>query len=209
MLKIIHNPSYIFEDYKVWPMHYCKNNIVYDLFTDANITSINSIINNNNKLINNRQLENLFGSIICDDKIKQQFKRELCKENSRKIKSHILKAIDKNINFIIYENNDQKDDRFLYDNNFQAYEVHIDETFANGKAGYGIFYKRNNLFNYYNRAYAEQTLQNATFQGIEHVLKTFPKDKPLCIYLDHESVLKVVRKLPINNIKIKQKYNHV
>ena len=69
MFKIIHNPSYIFEDYKVWSMHYCKNNMIYDLFIDANITSINSIINNN-KLINNRQLENLFGSIICDDRIK-------------------------------------------------------------------------------------------------------------------------------------------
>ncbi len=40
-------------------------------------------------------------------------------------------------------------------------------------------------------------MQNTIYQGIEHVLKTFSKDKPLTILLDKKSVLKICVKLPL------------
>ena len=60
-----------------------------------------------------------------------------------------------------------------------------------------IYYTKKSPFNLGNRVYGPQILQNATYQGVEHVLSTFPTNKNINIYLDREGALKVLNKLPL------------
>ena len=67
---------------------------------------------------------------------------------------------------------------------------------AKGKAGYGIFYRRKHAYNFYDRVEREQTLSNATYQGILHILQNFPYDKNLIFCIDRKAVIDVMENFP-------------
>jgi len=86
------------------------------------------------------------------------------------------------------------------DPSYNAYEIFVDETItssAKAESGYGIYYGHANPCNSYYKVYGNNSLQNATLQGIEKVLKTVDHTVNVCIYIDRESVLKVLNKLPL------------
>src|SRR5215475_1377941 len=84
----------------------------------------------------------------------------------------------------------------FYNDNDKAYEIYIDETGKDGVAGYGVYCKPNSKNNYYSRVEGEQTLQNATYQGILHVLKGVPKNETINFIIDRKAVIDVFNKFP-------------
>jgi len=78
----------------------------------------------------------------------------------------------------------------------KGYEIYVDESFVNKKAGYGIYIGKKHQYNFYDKVEGEQTLQNATYQGILHVLKGFPKDEPIIFIIDRKAVLDVLDNFP-------------
>jgi len=124
--------------------------------------------------------------------------KELCVNKSPHeslIKPHILinTLCNKVIPFLFLNNTEH----FFFDQDSQAYEVFVDEGLKDDIATYGVYYTEKCPFNLGNRVYGPQTLQNATFQGVEQVLATFPPSKNLNIYLDRESALKILNRLPL------------
>ena len=73
----------------------------------------------------------------------------------------------------------------------EVYEIYIDETEKNNMAGYRIYCKHNSQNNFYSRVKKEQTLQNATYQGILHVLKRAPKNQVINFIIDRKAVIDV------------------
>jgi hypothetical protein len=78
----------------------------------------------------------------------------------------------------------------------EGYEIFVNETLKNNIAGYGIFCKKNSKYNYYSRVEGKQTLQNAMYQGILHVLKGIPKDENIDFILDRKEVIDIFEKFP-------------
>ena len=74
-----------------------------------------------------------------------------------------------------------------YNKEEEAYKIYIDETLKDNKAGYGVFCKQNSEYNYCNRVEGEQTLQNATHEGILHALKGVPKDQAINFIIDRKA----------------------
>ena len=62
---------------------------------------------------------------------------------------------------------------------------------------YGVYYEHKNPLNSNYKVYGKNSLQNATLQGVEMILKTVPEDININIYIDCESVLKVLWRLPL------------
>ena len=54
-----------------------------------------------------------------------------------------------------------------------------------------IYIGKKHQYNLYDRVEGEQTLQNATYQGILHVLKGFPLDEPIVFGIDRKAVIDV------------------
>jgi ribonuclease HI len=64
-----------------------------------------------------------------------------------------------------------------------------------GKAAYGV-YCVEDKFNYSDRVEGEQTLQNATYQGILHVLKGMPLTTAINFVIDRKAVIDVMENFP-------------
>src|SRR5271163_4830936 len=78
----------------------------------------------------------------------------------------------------------------------EVYEIYVDKTEKNKMAGYGIYCKQNSQNNFYSRVKGEQTLQNATYQGILHVLKGIPKNVVINFIIDKKTIIDVFNKYP-------------
>ena len=91
--------------------------------------------------------------------------------------------------------------KLFYDEKLKRYEFYIDETLNKqqnkpDKAGYGIYTGQAHISSFCDKVDGEQTLQNATYQGILHVLKTFSLDEPIIFCLDRKAVIDVMENLP-------------
>ena len=127
-------------------------------------------------------------------------KKEICKPNSNEVLDNILKRINRYPEW-------NMDDCFFNEVE-EAYEIYVDETEKNNMAGYGIFCNHNSQNNYYSRVEGEQTLQNATYQGILHVLKGVPKNQAINFIIDRKAVIDIFNKLP-NTYKDRQDTLHL
>ena len=90
---------------------------------------------------------------------------------------------------------------FFFDKELKGYEIYVDETLVNKKAGFGIHIKKRNQYNFYDRVEGEETLQNATYQGILHTLKGFPQDQPIVFIIDRKGVINVMENFPTSHKK--------
>ena len=116
-------------------------------------------------LKNNRIMEfSDFKTIIQRRKNKKALYNKVKKnfEENKKIKA----SISKRLNYDMKEEFNPED--FFYDEEYQGYEVYIDESLKKqknkpDKAGYGIHFMRKHKHNFYERVDGEQTLQNATY----------------------------------------------
>ena len=142
---------------------------------EYDIANIEQILEENNKLMN----YDTFKEIIEGEnkKVFNQIKKNFSKEKNNKI---LKDFISTRLNIDIREDTFNPND-FFFDEEYQGYEVYIDETLKKtknkpDKAGYGIYFNKKHKYNHYDRVDGEQTLQNATYQGILHTLKKFPMD---------------------------------
>jgi hypothetical protein len=76
----------------------------------------------------------------------------------------------------------------------EGYEIFVDETLKNNIVGHSIFCKKNSKYNYYSCIEREQTLQNATYQEILHLLKGILKDEKINFVLDRKGVIDIFEK---------------
>ena len=90
---------------------------------------------------------------------------------------------------------------FDNDPEYNGYEIFVDESKASrlndNDCAYGVYYGHKNPLNSNYKVYGKNSLQNATLQGVEMILKTVPEDININIYIDRESVLKVLWSLPL------------
>ena len=198
-LKMAQNPTKRKEYEECNPTHFLKNTNSYIKLIEENINDIREIIKEN-KLINLEELNNISKKEWSKKEYKT-LKNEMCKNLEYDIKDYILKRI--NINEWKIDL-----DKLSYDEELQGYEIFIDESLKNEKAGYGIYYCKQHEYNYYDRVDGEQTLSNATLQGILHVLKNFPLNLPIIFGIDRKAVIEVVNNLP-KSIKEQQNTLHI
>ena len=79
------------------------------------------------------------------------------------------------------------------------YEIYIDETENKqipNTAGYAVYCKKDSVNNFYSRVEGEHTLQNATYQGILHVLQGVPKNEKINFIIDRKAVIDVMDDFP-------------
>jgi hypothetical protein len=182
--------------------HYIKNKNIIATLIERDCDDINIFISDENCFNKLKNIEKIIGKTNWNKKQINSVKKYICDKNSDKIKANILKAAELNMQFNLVDSEYNSNPMFYYDQKLKCYEVQIDESLKNGKAGYGIYYKHNCVYNFYDRVYGDQTLQNTTYQSIEHVLNTFPFNKPLCIILDRKSVFDIMKK--VTKLKYKQ-----
>ena len=161
---------------------------------DHDITKIEQIVEINNKLINYEKFKEIIGN--GDKKLFNQIKKNLKNKKNDNLQDVISKRLNIEMREEVFDTND-----FFYDEEYEGYEVYIDETIKKtknkpDKAGYGIHFNRKHKYNFYDRVDGEQTLQNATYQGILHVLKKFPLDEPIIFCIDRKAVIDVMENFP-------------
>ena len=83
-------------------------------------------------------------------KIYTNLKREVYKPNKDVIKDNILKRINKYL--------EQNINDYFFDEKKDTYEIYIDETQKDKKAGYTVFCKLNSKNNYSSKVKEKQTL---------------------------------------------------
>ncbi len=182
-LDIVENEAYIDPNYAKLPIHYIKSEKIEKDFIDANVQDITQIISNQQQVHNILHLQEVNKLKDWSISDRNKLKQNICENDDITVQSHILKLNNIMPEIKIQEKENKPDQRFEYDidKDYDGYEVFIDESLKDGKASFGIYYKDKSKYNYCNRVYGEQTLQNATYQGIEHVLQSFPKNKTLII----------------------------
>ena len=132
-LKMIQNPAKKKEYEEYNPTHFVKNTNVYIKLIENDVSNIKIIINQN-KLINLEELNNI-SKMKWSQKEYKALKKEMCKNNDCNIKNFILKRLNMNQWKI-------DTDKLIFDNELQGYEIFIDESLKNEKAGYGIYYRK-------------------------------------------------------------------
>ena len=182
------------------PNFYISNKAALKNLMEAGVTDISELVTEQNTL---KSLENITEEFASWNAAKQtHLKKQICKQDSREIKDYIIKRR------VAFTNWEFEPEQFYFDEEYQGYEITIDESLKENKAGYGIYLGRKHKYNFYSRVEGEQTLQNATYQGILHVLKGFPVDEPIIFILDRESVIKVMENFPTRH-KDKQNSLHL
>ena len=158
---------------------------------EHDLLCIEQIVEDSNKLIEYEKFKEIIGKE--DNKTYKQMKKLL--EENNKLKPFI----NKRLKISIQEEFNPND--FFYDEEYEGFEVYIDESLKKqkgkpDKAGYGIHFRRKHKYNYYDRVDGEQTLQNATYQGIIHVLKSLPTNIPIIFCIDRKAVIDVLENPP-------------
>src|SRR5271155_4657013 len=129
------------------------------------------IIQQNNTIIDQDTFQSLIKNREWTTRSHNHLIKQMCEKNSTTIKAHILKRLNR------YPQWEFNPDNFFFDEEMKGYKIYVDEFFVNKKAGYGIYIGKKHQYNFYDKVEGEQTLQNATYQGILHVLKEFPKKR--------------------------------
>jgi hypothetical protein len=188
-LKVEENPALKDPFYVSNISHFIKSDATLEKLEKAGIKNIQELFNQDHRI----QSELFFDALHVDKKTRNKIIKETC-TSMHEMKPYIKKILEipQNIPSINpYEN------QFFYDNQLEAYEAFVDETENDGQVGYGVFFKKNSMFNFFDRVYGFQTIGNATLQAIEQVLVTVPLDAPFTIYIDRESICKLMNKLPL------------
>ena len=177
----------IFENHEKNNLHenhihkYMSNKTMIMKLLEAGVEDITDIIIYN-KLMPKKNIEELINSTISNITY-NNVKKEICKEDSLKIIDRVLKRINRYLQWNMKE---------CYFNDAEnIYEIFIDETLKNEEAGYTVYCKTNSKNNYFSRVEGERTLQNATYQGILHVLKATPPKTPINFIIDRKVVIDV------------------
>eukprot|EP00026_Physarum_polycephalum_P003190 Phypoly_transcript_03200.p1 GENE.Phypoly_transcript_03200~~Phypoly_transcript_03200.p1 ORF type:complete len:396 (+),score=55.22 Phypoly_transcript_03200:875-2062(+) len=181
-LEIYQNPEHELEANEKHFTKFISNRKIIEKLMEATITDIDELFDENS-LKEKEEIEKKC-DIVMTKKMYENIKKELCKKNSNKISDSILKKIQKYPAWNMEE--------CFFNENEEAYEIFIDETYKENKAGYGVFCKNNSKNNYFSRVEGEQTLQNATYQGILHVLKEAPQNEKINFILDRKAVIDVM-----------------
>jgi hypothetical protein len=161
--------------------------LIEKLLIENQIEEVTQLINKKNKIYKRSKLTNKHAMKMVYKQYKT-LQKIICKKDSREILDNILKRINKYPEW--------NTDECQYNEEEENFEIFIDESFKNNKAGYGVFCKNNSKYNYFSRVEGEQTLQNATYQGVLHVLKGFPINKNINFIIDRKAVIDVLEKIP-------------
>ena len=188
-LRVVHNSAYDKDHQQSHPMNYFTNKTLLKNLVELGVDNVEDLIQENNKLISLQNLNALFNR-EWERRKYTHLKKQMCKNKSTKVKQHIIKRLERDIEWEFYPDN------FYFDEENQGYEVYIDESLKKDKAGYGVYLRRKHQYNFYDRVDGEQTLQNATYHGILHVLKGFPTDEPLIMIIDRKAVINVMENFP-------------
>ena len=198
-LKMQINPAMIEENYEFQPHHYLPQSTLLNALTELGVSDICKLITNTGKLQNALQLEyKLKVPMKSAIKLHEEMQDTLCvaKPPRQKILPHILTITETSPQFD-FESEPEQASNFFYDEEYKAYEAFVDESKKDDKASFGVYFKEGCPLNTSSRARGPQSLQNATMQGVEYVLENFPTAENITIYIDRESVFKLLTKLPI------------
>ena len=127
------------------------------LLTNLMARGVNDIttIMNDDKLKTLEEMTDIIGDWT---KRKQKYlQNNVCVSKTNTIKPFILKRLEQVKKWKI------SPDTMHLDQDYMGYEVYIDESLKNNKAGYGIWFGDKHEYNFYSRVEGEQTLQNATY----------------------------------------------
>jgi hypothetical protein len=195
-LEIVINPAVINENYILSPNHYIFLPALRKKISLAGVTNIKKLITDNNRLISLVHTQEIIKIPHTNKTVRKTLVKDLCEDNSvNEILPHVL--VNTNSKAYIVDTNQCF---FDTDPEFNAYEVFVDETTKlSGECAYGIYYSANNDYNIGLKTYNSNSLQSSTFQAIEWVLKTFPIDQNINIYIDRELALKMLLKLSLTS----------
>jgi Reverse transcriptase (RNA-dependent DNA polymerase) len=202
-LVIAQNPAVLDDNYQYLPQHYIKSINLLNKIKENNINSISDFITEKGIL---------FGPAHMQDRLKfkknwtkstqNSLKSEICNEKDplNKARNHILAHINK---YKIMDEIDPQaeNNRIFFDEEeyYNAFEAFVDESYNKEKneSSFGVFFGYNNSYNCGEKTYGRNTLQCATFQGVEYTLRVFPKNQNLNIYMDRKSAIDMLNKLPL------------
>ena len=185
-LEIYENPEHYEQANEMHFNKYIYNKNIILKLLEATTEDIDELLNDT-ELKDIDELDSELG-VKMTRKLYANLKKELCKPDSNTLTDNILRRINKYPEWNMEE--------CYYNEEEKAYEIYIDETLKDNKAGYGVFCKQNSEYNYCSRVEGEQTLQNATYQGILHALKGVPKDQAINFIIDRKAVIDVFNKFP-------------
>ena len=202
-LSISVNPCIYDVDYECKPSHYITSASILQHLANKNLDDIRDFITADGKLLNLACIKDVLHLQTWKAKQHKMLQSHLCSPNSdTQIAPHAVFHTSLMETGSTTLNSTQNT---YFDIEYQAFEVFVDESLKDNKAAFGVFYGNNCNLNCSTRVYGPQTLQNATFQGVEHVLELFPKNENVSIYIDRESALQLLWKLPLPP----SKNNHV
>jgi hypothetical protein len=192
-LHVVWNPAWLEGFDPEHPSKYIPNSTLLKNLCEAGVENMNHIIQNDNEPITLEEFNERFDTNWPTRK-HNHLKKQLCNKNDQ-IKESILKGLDR------YQPWEFNPGYFHFDEEMGGYEIYVDETLKQqkgkpDKAGYGIHIGKKHQYNFYDRVEGEQTLQNATYQGILHVLKGFPLDEPILFGIDRKAVIDVMENFP-------------
>lgn len=139
MLTIAENPAYKNAEYAEQIKHYVTKKATLAALKEANITKIQEIFNNTTF-----KSELYFTHHGITKKQRNSIAKETC-DKTYTMKSHIQKILGTVREIKVLQNKEH----FYFDEEYQAYEAFIDETFEKKKAAYGVYYKRGSIFNFF------------------------------------------------------------
>jgi hypothetical protein len=124
--KVRQNPAWDTDYDLSCVMNHCSNKAMLQTLIDHDFTNIEQIVEDNNKLFN----YDLFKEIINgeDKKAYNQIKRNFKNDNNNSIKDFISTRLNLNMREDTFDPND-----FFFDEEYQGYEVYIDETLKKTK----------------------------------------------------------------------------
>ena len=190
-MDVIINPAFEEDWNETNPLYYFKGKTLSKKLLENGIDSVHHLIEDDNTLLEFEKLNELFDTNWSKREY-NNIKKNLCNKNETTIKEKILKRLNRRSEW------DFAPEDFFYDEELQGYEIYIDESLKKKKAGYGIYMRKKHKYNYYDQVEGEQTLSNATLQGILHVLQKFPLDEPIIFMIDRKVVIDVMENIPIS-----------
>src|ERR1700728_2886456 len=125
-----------------YPGHYINNRSVLMNLMDLEITDIKDLITDENQIKSLSDMVDEFGDWSA---IKHTYlKKQICNKNTINIKEYILKRRN------LYKEWEFNPNLFHYDEEYDGYEVAIDETLNKTQvAGYRVFVERKHQYNFY------------------------------------------------------------
>ena len=191
-LEITPNPAHTIPNYEKLCKHYTSG-VVEAKLTKAKCL-ITDLVGPSNRLTHLFLLQDRIpGWTLANHRALQEL---VCSPGTDRVLPHIttLKEAPESSDLLRVED---REDLLFWDPEYNAVEVFVDESLAEGKASFGTFFAPNHPWNLGSRTTNRQDLQASTCQGIIYALKKLPLDTNVNFYIDRESALKVLWQLPL------------